>query len=250
MKKHLLSILLGLGVLNSPAYAIDWAYKTLGENWGGLCQTGKRQSPIDLTPPYYSSPTKVQLSYTNVIDMAELKRNQAMLETEMNTGHSIQINGDAGYFVFGNHRFNVTQFHFHAPSEHTIQGKRYPLEMHIVHKDQLNNIAVVGILFEKSTKENHFIKQLQAEGFPEAGKSKKLTLPMGLNYFDSPAASYLIYDGSFTTPPCTEGVQWIVLTKVYPVSDKQIQNWPTFADAPLGTYRKPQPLNHRVVRSF
>lgn len=250
MNKYLFGVLFSLALFATIAHPYHWDYTQTGKDWPDLCQTGKMQSPIDLSPPYYTSPVPLQLSYTNLIDKAELKRNQAMLETEINTGHSIQVNGDAGYFMYGNHRFDVTQFHFHAPSDHTVNGKHFPLELHIVHKNRLGNTAVIAILFKKSKKESHFIKQLEEGGFPKPGETKKVQLPIGLNYFDSPSAGYLIYDGSFTTPPCTEGVQWFVLTDFFPISQKQIDNWPKFDDAPNGTYRKTQPLNHRVVRSF
>jgi len=107
------ALLFSLGLLAFSANASTWNYLSNGSNWGGECKVGKRQSPINITKPFYSSPTSLQFNYYSVIDNPVVSKKGAQLTDELNTGHSIQVNGDAGYLRYGNHRFEVTQFHFH-----------------------------------------------------------------------------------------------------------------------------------------
>lgn len=227
-----------------------WNYADNGHSWSHLCKTGKWQSPIDIKRPFYSSAVQVKLAYTDFKNGVTITKQQALLEDVYNTGHSIQVNGDAGEMIFGSHHFEVRQFHFHAPSEHTFNGKHYPLEMHIVHEDQFKNVAVLAIIFEESSKENLFLKRLEWEQLPKIQTHRKVSSPLSLSYFDTDKAHYLVYNGSFTTPPCTEGVQWFILQNKFPISRQQIVMFPSFNDAPHGTYRSTKPLNHRVVKSL
>jgi len=152
--------------------------------------------------------------------------------------------------------WNPLQFHFHAPSEHTIMGKHMDLEMHIVHLTAAAELgAVLGIMFdveEGGNGENTFLASM-------AGLATKATItgPLPLKGFLQTLNldEFWSYDGSLTTPPCTEGVRWSVLKTVQPISPAQLkiftevwQNDPTWsaANGGNGNNRGVQPLNGRA----
>ena len=125
-----------------------WTYE--GEqgpaHWGELdttyavCGTGKSQSPIDVASPSEQDLTNISFHY----------RPSAV--NILNNGHTVQVNYDAGsYIELDNVRYDVVQFHYHAPSEHTVDGESFPAELHIVHRNADGNLAVVGILLREGT---------------------------------------------------------------------------------------------------
>ena len=155
--------------------------------------------------------------------------------------------------------YNVLQFHLHAPSEHTINGKHYDLEMHIVHQNiRDSNLAVLGIFFDRAsgTKDNDFLTALIANSTSANATSKKWTvgsLPLMtlINKLDSESLYH--YQGSLTTPPCNETVSWIVVNDPQPISQNQLNffnnKWmgnKTFAKG-FGNNRETQPLNDRHI---
>ena len=127
---------------------IHWGYSGAGgpAHWGALepdfaaCSNGKNQSPVDITHAAPSDIPNIVFSYSpSAVNI-------------VNNGHTIQVNYDAGsYIEIDGVRYDLVQFHFHAPSEHTINGKRYPAELHLVHKSASGELAVVGVMFEKGT---------------------------------------------------------------------------------------------------
>jgi carbonic anhydrase len=199
------------------AHAIHWSYtgETGPDHWGELdpayavCNTGTQQSPIDLVPAdvaestlaFYYQPSEVRI---------------------LNNGHTVQVNYESGsYLEVDGHRYDVVQYHYHAPSEHTIQGQSFAAELHILHKDADENIAVVGILMAEGA-ENTAYGQLIST-FP-AHESAETDAGFELNAAhllpDTQTAYH--YRGSLTTPPCTEGVNWFVLTTPVSLSADQI----------------------------
>ena len=118
---------------------------------------------------------------------------------------------DKGYIVVGRERYNVTQFHYHAPSEHTLGGKSFAAELHIVHKNAANDkqLAVIGILLEEGAENpayQPFLSNLpkeENEEIPGVEINVAALLPSSQTTFR--------YAGSLTTPPCTEGISWIVI---------------------------------------
>ncbi|KAL4607746.1 hypothetical protein ACB092_09G197700 [Castanea dentata] len=189
--------------------------------WGTIdplwkaCGNGKLQSPIDLLS------RRVQV-YPRLGKLKGVyKPAQAVVK---NRGHDISMawKGDAGYININGTDYNLQQCHWHSPSEHTINGSRYPLELHIVHINPITNkIAVVGIVYKYGrpdpllTKLFHHIKS--------AGKEEKPLgiIDPGLIRFGS--RKYYRYIGSLTVPPCTEGVTWTILKKVRTVSREQVR---------------------------
>ena len=152
------------------------------------------------------------------------------------------------------------QFHFHAPSEHTVGGQLMDLEIHFVHlppdydPDAPFNAAVLGVFFDRSAggnEPNPFIESLM---FQESGESWDVTNVDVKKFLDGlDTKSFMSYEGSLTTPPCTEGVKWTVLLEAQPISDKQLKYYtdryagnPDFASG-AGTNRITLPLHDRKV---
>ncbi|KXJ83123.1 hypothetical protein RP20_CCG008959, partial [Aedes albopictus] len=233
------------------------------EHWGGQCETGRRQSPIDLT---YQAAVKGDFSpflfsnYMNPIRNAQLT----------NTGHSVQIdNTDPSVTLYGGGlpgKFILDQMHFHWGSEHTIAGVRYGLELHMVHHDSRYNslteaaavknaVAVLGVLFHVSNQDNTHLDVLletSQDIRDAAGKSAPLKGKLSPhNLLPKNRTSYFRYEGSLTTPTCAESVIWTVFTESLPVSLDQVELFKTIHD-PTGhelvvNYRSLQPLNARAL---
>lgn len=141
----LVLFLLGISTAQASDHAL-WSYtgKTGARHWSeltpqnGLCATGSNQSPIDLESMVEAELKPLSFNYL------------AGAGKVTNNGHSIQVDYAPGSYIFiDGHRFELKQFHFHAPSEHRIHGRAYPLEGHLVHSDGLGNLAVVSVLFEE-----------------------------------------------------------------------------------------------------
>jgi len=188
-------------------------FRTCGSEIDGLPgfqETGRRQSPIDI-----SSPTRTKLP--NLMFFYD----ETAFEIE-NTGHVIEVPYEAGSELrVGGEIFTLNQFHFHAPSEHTINGRHADMEVHLVHTDSLGNNAVVGVLLDVGANPNALIEEIFAnaptdEGHVDVGGSidAKGLLPGSRGYYT--------YAGSLTTPPCTEGVRWFVLRRRVQVSQETV----------------------------
>jgi carbonic anhydrase len=124
--------------------------------------------------------------------------------------------------------FLPLQFHFHAPSEHTVDGQTYDLEMHIVHLYPDNSLgAVIGVFFDMAkggSTENPFINEVKPQLAQYAGyTTANVNLASFLKTIDF--TSYYSYDGSLTTPPCTEGIKWSVIQEVQPISAEQLASF-------------------------
>ncbi len=228
------------GAAGHPSH---WAYEGNGapHAWSVIkeeyatCGTGKSQSPIDI-------------STVTISDLSEIEFNYKSIPLELtNNGHTAQVNYHSGsYITVGGKRYDLLQFHFHAPSEHTIGGKGYDMVVHLVHKAADGQLGVIGVLFKAGKDKNKVIDKLWANLPTESGQTNTVKnsrinaidlLPADLTYFN--------YSGSLTTPPCSEGVNWMVMATPAPISAKQVKQ---FTDLfPLST-RPVQPLNGRVVR--
>lgn len=242
MKKILL-VLISLLACSGAAHADAtlWTYTgTEGPaNWGKLspdyamCDKGKNQSPINIQKALNTPLARLQIRYT------------AAGKDIVNNGHSIQVSFAAGNtLTLDNTRFELQQVHFHAPSENEIEGKSYPLEAHFVHADKQGHYAVIAVMF-RIGKANPGLAKLWRQMPEEAGKPIPLKdsfkpvdlLPKSLAYYR--------YSGSLTTPPCTEGVRWLVLKNPVTASRAQIE---AFEKAMKHHNNRPiQPLNARVV---
>ncbi|HCR71044.1 MAG TPA: hypothetical protein DIW23_06340 [Anaerolineae bacterium] len=209
------------------------------EHWGELdasyavCGTGTHQSPIDI-------------SATSEQDLASIVFHYESSKVNIfNNGHTVQVNYDAGsYIELDSVRYDVLQFHYHAPSEHTIDGKEFPAELHIVHKNEDGALAVVGILLEEGRENsalNPFINNLPSEksDVEDAG------VTINANDLLPSIQTTFRYSGSLTTPPCSEGVSWLLMTIPVELSSEQLSTLESIFEE--GNNRPVQPLNNRSL---
>jgi carbonic anhydrase len=221
----------------------DFGYsgKSGPENWGTLdpsyraCSDGRRQSPIDLTGARASSLPPIRFSYE-----------PAAVEVE-NNGHSLEVVYPQGSSVeIGGTEYELDQFHFHSPSEHHVNGSPLPMEFHFVNRAGDDTVAVLGVLVAEG-EANPTIAKLapalpgeEGEALPTPGEINALDLLPP----DPESAARWTYEGSFTTPPCTEGVSWNVFREPIELSASQIASLREFYD---GNNRPVQPLNGREL---
>ncbi len=214
-----------------------WSYTSgiTPPKWGEVsptCATGTHQSPVALS----SKQAKAQAPAQPL----EFSWNKSTGEL-VDTGHSEQVNLPPGNSItYGGRRFELLQFHFHTPSEHTIDGKAAPMEAHFVHRSAEGKLAVVGVMLTQGTAPSAFAPVLTA--LPAAGEKKSVEV-------DLPAMlptdrKHFAYSGSLTTPPCSEEVQWIVLRTADPVSKAEVEAF----EAKYAKNARPlQPLKGRSV---
>lgn len=229
---------------HSTAHAAHWAYEGDGGpwSWGELkseyatCGTGKSQSPIDISPVMLTTLSDIEFNYkTSPLEIT-------------NNGHTIQVNYAAGsYITVADKRYDLLQFHFHSPSEHTVGGKAYDMVAHLVHKAADGQLGVVGVMFKAGDKVNNTIAKLWLNMPITAGVTTAVAsvqvnaadlLPVDSTYFN--------YSGSLTTPPCSEGVNWMVLATPQMLAVDQVKQFTNLF--PLST-RPVQPLNGRTVEA-
>lgn len=236
-------------VQGEPKGASDhWGYEGVEGpgHWAMLqpsymtCEAGRQQSPINIEMPRHGE-NQEDLSF----------HYQPTTLTVRNNGHTIQVNYHDGSFLRLNRQsYKLRQFHFHDPSEHHIDGKTYPMEMHLVHQDDGGHTLVLGILLAFG-KENqvlastgdwleeqtgHRLPSKEGEVFTDVPFNLMDLLPSNTHHFS--------YHGSLTTPPCSEGVQWIILKTPIEISKVQGERFITT----IGPNARPlQPLGEREI---
>jgi carbonic anhydrase len=221
-----------------------WTYagEAGAERWGDLdpsfatCATGAHQSPVDLGGAVGAPLADLVFQW------------HGGPATVVNDGHTVQVDlADGGDLVLDGHTYHLAQFHVHAPSEHTVNGRSFPLELHFVHRDADGRLAVVGVLVETGAATEALAPVLAAH--PTAGGP---AVPVSGTFDPSallPLAPLRIayrYDGSLTTPPCTEGVAWSVLFGSITVSAEQRTAITSQLAEP--NHRPVQPLDGRPLR--
>ena len=222
-------------LLSGSALAQHWSYEgeAAPQNWGKIdpnfimCAIGKNQSPIDLSGLIEAQLEPLKLNYSAVA--AEIRNHGHVSQVGgadiLNNGHTVQINYLPGSTITVDGRaFELKQFHFHSPSENRIGGKSFPLEAHLVHADKTGNLAVIAVMFAEGAP-NAFLATLW-DKLP-ANKGDKAALPAGLNAMQLLPVSknYYRFNGSLTTPPCTEGVRWLVMKSPLSVSQAQVEQF-------------------------
>jgi carbonic anhydrase len=157
----------------------------------------------------------------------------------------VQVNLEQGGTVhLESGDYKLVQFHFHTPSEEKVNGKRYPLVAHLVHKNDAGELAVVAVLF-KEGHPNAALKEVFGELPAAAGEKHALGAPIDVASALPAHHAYYAYTGSLTTPPCSEGVRWQVLKEPVEVSKQQLA---AFHKLYTMNARPVQPLNGRVVK--
>ncbi len=209
-------------------------------HWGEMtkdfevCGLGKNQSPIDIR--------KAQVK----ADLPELAFDYTASPLKIiNNGHTIQVNIESGGGVkIGDEVYRLAQFHFHTPSEEQIKGKPYDMVAHLVHKNEAGKLAVVAVLIKKG-QENAALKTV-FDNMPVGAGPVHSVEGLGINVADLLPAKrgYYHFAGSLTTPPCSEGVSWYVLTTPVEASRAQIKS---FKQIYRHNARPVQPLNDRAV---
>jgi carbonic anhydrase len=218
-----------------------WGYagEAAPENWSkldpkfALCGLGRNQSPVDLAGFVEADLKPLKFSYA------------AGAADIVNNGHTVQVNYAPGSTVTADGRtFQLAQVHFHAPSENKIGGKQFPLEGHLVHQDKDGNLAVVAVMYQEGAA-NPLLAKLWGAMPAKAGEKK--ALPAGLSAASLLPADrdYYRFNGSLTTPPCSEGVWWLVMKKAATASKAQIEQFSKTVG--FANNRPIQPVNARPV---
>lgn len=210
------------------------------ERWGdldaswGVCKTGRSQSPIDLTGAKGADLPNLQPAYGS------------STWTLVNTGHGLQaVPAEGSTLSLAGATWSLKQFHLHTPSEHLVDNKAAAGELHLVHAGPDGRLLVVGVLLTQGTADNPAWSWLSgtlptepgAKGSAASALSPAILLPSSL--------AHETYLGSLTTPPCTEGVTWVVLEKPVALSASQLAR----VGAMSGDNARPvQPLNGRTLQ--
>ena len=163
----------------------------------------------------------------------------------INNGHTIQVNYSEGDTLsVGEQSYELNQYHFHSPSEHTLEGNHFPMEMHMVHKASDGSLAVIGVFIEEGS-HNPAFDPIWANLPGEKGvESHFESVNVDIDELLPESQTTYRYDGSLTTPPCSEGVKWFIATEPIALSSEQIQ---AFTALITGNNRPVQPLNDRTV---
>lgn len=211
------------------------------EFWGdldssyALCETGTSQSPIDITNASQSDVADIAFHYA-----------PASL-TIVNNGHTVQVDypdpKDSSYIEVGGNRYDLQQFHFHAPSEHEINGALAEMELHLVHKSAEGKLAVVGVLWQVGA-ENTALMPVWAHLPTTEGPKTDLEDEVNAAALLPADHTTFQYSGSLTTPPCSEDVSWFVMAQQAELSADQLAAFTAIYD---GNRRPVQPLNEREL---
>ncbi|MBE0340471.1 carbonic anhydrase [Paenibacillus sp. 28ISP30-2] len=229
----------------SAAHAVvqknpHWSYEGEEgpEHWGELekdfaaCGNGHEQSPVNIEH------THLEASHTQQPLQVHYTTAKASI---LNNGHTIQINtaGPGNTIVVDGTRYTLKQFHFHHPSEHQIDGKNAEMELHFVHQSDNGRTAVLGVLIQRG-KENKAFNSIWSK-LPKDTTSQDAALEEGINLASLlPKDLHSVrYNGSLTTPPCTEHVNWTILEQPIKMSADQISRFATIF-----------PDNHRPVQQL
>jgi carbonic anhydrase len=217
-----------------PGPSPHWGYQGEAgpQSWGRLkpefvkCASGERQSPIDIRDGLKLQLDPVQFDYRpssfRVID----------------NGHTVQVNVAAGNSIEAiGRRYGLVQFHFHRPSEERIDGREFDMVAHLVHKDHEGRLAVVAVLLEQGSA--HPLVQSVWNNLPlEKGEEVRAKAILDLNALLPTERNYFTYMGSLTTPPCSEGVLWMVMKQPVQISTEQI-----------AIFARLYPMNARPIQS-
>ena len=238
-RRNLLKALAGLAVCpvcTTAGFAAEgahWSYEGAGApaKWGDLdaankaCSLGSQQSPINIGPTIKSQLPALKLSWGKTAD------------TIVNNGHTIQLNfAEGSTLKLGDTTYKLLQVHFHRPSEHLIGGKNFPMEAHFVHRADSGGLAVVGVMFSEG-KPNATFSKIVATMPAKEGPAVKTVAAINPNGLLPAKLGYYRYPGSLTTPPCSEVVEWLVLTNPIQV-----------AAADVAAFAKLYPMNARPAQ--
>ena len=227
-------------VQDTLADETEWGYtgETGPEHWGemapefAMCAEGFAQSPIDIRDPGEVDLVDIEFQYGQSNSMIT------------NNGHTIQVNVAAGsHIIYNGISYDLLQFHFHHPSEHTIDGVAAPMEIHFVHQDPNSGmLAVVGVLLEQGDADNEAYKVVMDDMPSDVEEAQVMGQALALESLLPEERAYYTYQGSLTTPPCSEVVRWLLLDTPVHLSGAQID---AFAEMYAYNARPTMPLGKR-----
>jgi len=236
----------------------SWTYDDHGADWPELARAdgaprypacgGAAQSPVDL-PPFPAAPPRAPLAFAYPAGAAWA----VAARPAGHAGFEVALDGGAGPFAApqppaenftvsgAGFSASLSQFHFHAPSEHSVAGARWPLEAHFVHDAGGGRLVVVGLLYNVSDAHNDVFDSFFWEMHRSQGNVTGVRVA---DMLAQAGPAYWRYEGSLTTPPCSEVVTWIVLPSTVGVSPLQMLAY-EFALAGVDNHRATQPLGER-----
>ena len=233
-------------LLNTMAEEIHWGYDGHEgpANWGALspdyslCADGSAQSPIDISDASELDLIDIEFHY------GETARGLETTSSIYNNSHTIQVNVAAGStIIYNGISYELLQFHFHSPSEHTIDGVATPMEVHFVHHDpNSGTFAVVGVMLIEGEDANDAYAAVFDHMPAEVGEPEAMGSPLLLMELLPERHTFYTYQGSLTTPPCSEIVRWLLLDTPVELSAAQIEAFTAIYD---GIARPTQPLGKR-----
>ena len=233
-------------------HTVHWGYEADNgpDDWGSmkfewrLCTEGRQQSPVDL-----ANAAQIDLPagviHTPSGEQVELL-NQAGVVSQLDNGHTIQVNARTGEtMTVGDKKYTLLQFHLHAPSEHTVDGRYFAMEMHFVHQADDGELAVVGVLLDEGG-HNPSIDLLWKHLPKTRGGETTVEILSEFPEHIFPNVGYGVYHyiGSLTTTPCSEGVKWYIRSLPTQLSRDQINAFTEYYDH---NNRPIQPLNEREL---
>ena len=222
--------------VSAPSGRVAWGYEGAGApaNWAQLdarnavCASGKRQSPIDIRDGIKVELEPIRFDYK--LSQFRIVDNGHTVQVTVGPGSSLQVMG---------RYYDLVQFHFHRPSEERINGKGFEMVVHLVHKDLDGRLAVVAVLLERGqmhplvqTLWNNLPLEKNVDYSPDG-------VAIDLNQLLPADRSYYTYMGSLTTPPCSEGVMWMVMKQPAQLSSEQI-----------AIFARMYPMNARPIQSI
>jgi carbonic anhydrase len=215
-------------------YKLDPAY--------AIARDGKAQSPVNIEPAGLTRGTEAELPVFRYTSAAF---------SVWNNGHSIELRprtaGDAGLLMLDGIEYSLVQAHFHAPSEHAIDGALADMEIHLVHSDKAGNIVVAGLLVKQGAE--NMVLQEAFERLPpvktEFENRSILQLPLNMALIFQGQSAFYRYKGSLTTPPCSENIEWVLGDRPVELSAKQLASFRALYN---GNNRPLQPLHGRSIR--
>jgi carbonic anhydrase len=232
------------------ARPVHWSYTKEGgpAAWGALspayalCNSGKFQSPVNLLTDAGKGSSEWKVDYKKTA--LHIAHNENVQEL-INNGHTIQVTPEEGSSItYGGKLYQLKQFHFHTPSEHTINGQHFPMEIHLVHESDDKSLAVIGVLVKEGAHNGNFDQLIKY--LPNAAGEKKtydsISIEIGINVPKEMDAWH--YVGSLTTPPCSENVQWLVMKNPISMSKEQVD---AFSSRLHHNNRPTQQMNKRTL---
>ena len=198
-----------------------------------LCQSGQRQSPIDIRSTVRKALAPLDFHYLPApLRMAD-------------DGHTVRVRFDKGSSLhIGHERYTLQQFHFHTPGGDTIAGEEFPMAAHLLHKSQSGQLLAVVVLFRTGAEHALLNTLLPLIPAHADGDHTRTDIIVDASRLLPEQRGYFRYPGSVTAPPCTEGVDWIVMKQPVELSTAQLTRYrQRFAD----NARPVQPTHRRVV---